>query len=538
MEFDYIVVGGGTAGATIAGRLSEDPSITVAVIEAGGEGRGLLSTVPTGILVTTPSTYKAIDNWRFSSVPQAGLNGRRSYCPRGKVLGGSSAINGMAYVRGHRRDYDHWAELGCEGWGWNDVLPYFIKSENNSRGASQFHGADGPAHVTDLISPRPISRAFVEAASVHFGKTDDYNCGDTTGAALFQSSAFHNGPPRGQRCTSAAAFLHPNLSRKNLFVIAKAHVMRLVLEGDRVTSIVYRHDGEDKVMTARREIILSAGTVQSPQILMLSGIGPASHLRDKGIAVRVESPEVGRNYSDHIDQTLIYDVKTSDVIGLSLASFARLIRAVGQWRRDGSGVLGSAAAEATAFYASGPDAQGWPDMQMHFIIAKVLDHGRKLSPGNGVTGHVGLLRPKSRGQVTLATRNPFDAPEIDPAFLSDEADVRMLLDGIHMLRKVFDTPPLKNWITRPLMTEGLQTDAEWIGFMRETADTLYHPVGTCRMGADSLSVVDPRLRVRGVRGLRVADASVMPQITSGNTAAPSMMIGEKVAAMVMEDNRS
>lgn len=526
MEFDYVIVGGGSAGCVLAARLSEDPAVQVALLEAGPPDTSVLIHCPAGLAVLAKNSQA---NWAFQTVPQRGLNGRRGYQPRGKVLGGSSSVNAMIYARGHRADYDAWAAQGNTGWSWDEVLPYFKRAEHNERGADAFHGTGGPLNVMDLRSPHRFGPIFVEAGKqAGYPENRDFNGAEQEGVGLYQVT--HK---NGERFSAAKAYLAPNRQRSNLQVITGAHATRVLMEGKRAVGVAYRQGGQAKEVKARREVILSAGALLSPQLLMLSGIGPAAHLQGHGIPVVHDLPGVGRNLHDHVDVVQVVDTPAiKDLFGLSLQGAANAIRGIFEWRKHRSGMLTTNFAEAGGFIKSTPD-EPLPDLQLHFVIGKLVDHGRKTVFGHGYSCHVCLLRPKSRGTLALASADPLAAPRIDPDFLSDPDDVRRLVLGFQRMRTLLEQPALAGFRGRELASSaGARDEASIEAFVRAHADTIYHPVGTCRMGSGALDVVDAQLRVRGIAGLRVVDASIMPSIVGGNTNAPVIMIGEKAADLV------
>jgi len=531
MTYDYVLAGGGSAGSALAARLSEDPKVTVCLIEAGGDGKGILVRAPIGVAVMLSGKPK-INNWAFETEPQPGLNGRRGYQPRGKALGGSSAINGMIYIRGHRTDYDDWAALGCEGWSWNNVLPYFKRAEGNERGADDWHGGNGPLRVANQRSPRPIARAFVDAcAENQIRRNDDFNGSEQEGAGLYQVTQFWGGDRNGERCSAAAAYLHPVMNRPNLTVITRAQATGIVFDGKRATGVRYRCEGRGDTVEAGREVILCGGTFGSPQLLLLSGVGPLDELKRHGIGVVHELPGVGKNLQDHLDCITSYSSKQTDLFGLTVGGVFKLFGSMLQWRKDGTGIFASPGSEGAAFLKSDPGLAR-PDLQLHLIIGKIEDHMRKIQFGYGFSCRMCHLRPYSRGEIGLTSSDPLAPPRIDPRFLSDQRDAEIMLKGVKLVRRILEAPALAKYRDKELLTAGVSSDEGLMDHIRNKADTIYHPVGTCKMGIDDMAVVDPQLRVRGLQGLRVVDASIMPTLIGGNTNAPTIMIAEKASDMI------
>ncbi len=530
MDFDYIIVGGGSAGSVLAARLSEDRDVRVCLIEAGGAGRDIFIRAP-ALVAGMVSGRPKINNWALHTEPQPGLNNRRGFQPRGKALGGSSAINAMLYVRGHPGDYDDWATLGCEGWDWDGLRPYFLKSEGFDGGASAHHATGGPLQVRSQSAPLPISAAFLAASeTAQIPRTEDFNGARPDGAGYYHVTQFHKGPRRGERCSAAAAYVHPVMDRPNLRVLTRAHVERVVIEDGRATGVRVWERRVPSTLRARREVILSAGSFGSPQLLMLSGVGPEAELSAHGIAPKHFLPGVGQNLQDHLDYVISYKSKRADVVGLGPKGLARLAKAGLHWRKTGEGLFASPMAEAGAFLKSDPSLER-PDLQMHFVIGIVDQHMRKLHLTDGYSCHVCVLRPHSVGHVGLQSADFRAPPRIDPAYLSDPRDLATLAKGARIMDQILEADAMEPWRGERLYPhDGSHAALE--DDIRNRADTIYHPVGTCKMGTDDMAVVDPQCRVYGVDGLRVVDASIMPKLIGGNTNAPTIAMAEKAADLI------
>lgn len=524
--FDFVVVGAGSGGCAVAGRLSEDTSTSVALLDAGGRNDNWVVTTPGAIILMISSK---LNNWAFDTVPQKGLNGRIGYQPRGKGLGGSSAINAMVYIRGHRADYDHWASLGNTGWSYADVLPYFKRSENNTELDGEYHGKGGPLNVSGLQSDNPVKEMFLQGArEAQFRIRDDFNGAEQEGLGIYQVTQ-----KNGERWSAARGYIHPHMGRRpNLRVETEAQATRIIFEGNRAVGVEYVQGKEKKVLRARREVILAAGAFQSPQLLMLSGVGDAGALGRHGIASVHHLPGVGQNLQDHPDFVFGFASDEPYFSGLSWSGIGRIIKGIGQYRRERRGPMTSNVAECGGFLKTRPDLD-LPDIQLHFCMAMVEDHGRKPRWGTGFSCHVCLLRPASRGSVWLNSADPLAAPAIDPNFFGEDSDVEAMVAGFRMTKRLLDTPALRALQKRDMFTSEVSTDDDIRNILRARSDTVYHPVGTCKMGVDDpLAVVDPQLRVHGLEALRVVDASIMPTLIGGNTNAPTIMIGEKAADMI------
>ena len=529
--FDYIIVGAGSAGCVLANRLSADPSIKVLLLEAGPRDWHPFVHMPAGL---AKLIGKKGVNWDYSTSPEPHLNGRMLWWPRGKVLGGSSSINAMCYIRGDQRDYDEWATMGADGWDWESVLPYFLRSEGNERGESELHGGDGPLGVSDHRYRNPLSAVFVEAArQASLPVTEDFNGVQQEGFGFYQTTT-----RGGSRSSSATAYLDPiRGKRPNLKVVTGAMARRVVFEGQRATGLLYTVGGAAFCEGAAREVILCGGAINSPQLLMLSGIGPAAHLRQQGIEVKVNLPGVGGNLQDHLDvctmqrclQPVTYD-DSDTLLNEMRIGFEYYLR------KQGPGT--SNIAEAGGFFRSALAEDKRCDIQLHFVPAQLDDHGRNKMPGFGYTLHACFLRPKSRGRLYLADTDATTKPRIEANYLGDAKgfDLKVMRECVRLSRQLLGQAAFAPFRGEELFPGAAVTDdAALDAFIRRKSESIYHPVGTCAMGADTdaNAVVDASLRVRGVQSLRVVDASVMPRLVGGNTNAPTIMIAERAADLIL-----
>ncbi len=531
MRYDYVIVGAGSAGCVLANRLSADGRHSVCLLEAGPPDSSPFIRIPGGILQAIRSKQL---NWHFWTEPQPHLDNRPRYWPRGRTLGGSSSINAMCYIRGHAWDYDEWARLGNRGWSYRELLPYFRKAENYERGPNDFHGGGGPLNVAELRDPNPLSQVFLEAAAqAGHPRTADFNGAQQEGAGLYNVMQ-----KDGERCSNARAYLREAEQRKNLTVMTGVHATRILLDGKRAVGVRLFAAGRYLDVLARREVILTAGAIGSPQLLLLSGIGPKDEIARHGIAQAVELPGVGRNLQDHLDVIIMVKNTSRRSISFHPLSLLRGLRELLRFLFFRRGELTSNSAEGGLFSKSSP-AEPIPDLQFHFVIAPNTHHAQDLGVlfrGYAYSLHGCVLRPKSRGTITLRSGDALAPPVIQPNYCSDPGDFDKLVAAFKQARAILAQAAFEPHRGPELDPgEAIQSDADIRAWIRANAETIYHPVGTCKMGVDDMAVVDPQLRVRGVNGLRVADASIMPTLIGGNTNAPTTMIAERAASMVLEE---
>jgi choline dehydrogenase len=529
-EFDYIVIGAGSAGCVLAARLSEDPAVSVLLLEAGPRDSSLWIHLPIGYGKTMWSDTL---NWRFYTEPDPGMNGRRIYWPRGKTLGGSSSINGLIYIRGQREDYDHWAALGNRGWAWDSVLPYFIKSEANQRGASEFHGGNGPLKVSDIGARDPLIDAFIAGAEqIGVPRTEDFNGEEQEGAGYFQLNTW-----KGWRCSTAKAYLDPARGRANLRIETDAFASGVVMEGRRAAGVRWRQAGEMRSARARAEVLLSAGSIQSPQLLQLSGIGPQDLLGRHGIPVVQHLPGVGENLQDHLQIRATFE-STRPTTNDQLNSWLGQARLGWQWLAHRSGPLAVGINQGGCFMRALPEEAATPDIQFHVATLSADMAGGKVHPYSGFTMSTCQLRPESRGHVRIRSTDPFEPPEMFANYLATDLDRRTTVAGVKAARAIAATAAMQPFVKREVKPgPAAANDEALLAFCRDNGATIFHPTGTCKMGNDPMAVLDERLRVRGVERLRVVDCSAMPTLVSGNTNAPAVMLAEKAADMIREEAR-
>jgi choline dehydrogenase len=526
-QFDYIVVGAGSSGCVLANRLSEDPQNSVCLVEAGPKDSSPWIHLPIGYGKTM---WDPKINWKFETEPDPGMNQRKIYWPRGKCLGGSSSINGLIFIRGQKEDYDGWKDLGNTGWGWDDVLPYFKKAEGNDRLGEPLHSKTGPLKASSIPKKHPLVESFIKTA-VNLGvpETDDFNNLTQEGVGYYQLSTH-----KGLRCSTAVAYLNPIKSRSNLTILTDSQVMRIIFEGRRAVAIELIRDGKKQTIRANKEIILSAGALQSPQILQLSGIGPAALLREFNIPIIKDLPGVGENLQDHLQYRLIYELNQPISTNVQLSSLFGKLKIGLDWLLFRGGPL-SIGINQGGLFTKVMDSSLTPDIQFHMATLSADMAGGTVHPFPGFTMSVCQLRPESRGYVRIQSTDPLVPPKMVANYLATEHDRNTSVEAVKFARKIAQTEPLKSLITREIKPDNPQSDTDLLEFCRNNGATIFHPTGTCQMGpeSDPMAVLDSELRVRGVTGLRVVDCSAMPTLPSGNTNWPAVMMAEKAADFIL-----